>query len=715
MGAIQKIRNHSVVLVVAIAIGLFAFIMPWNEVMNLLNARKDKAFKVEGEVIKTGEYAARLEMLEQLYPDNQDPNAPNRAYQAAQRKESAFESIITEKLLQTECDILGLAVSKEELENLTSVTSLNNYFNLSPVLLNSPVFMGENRQFDVNRYNQFVAALREPLSTNQETRSNQDRLHKLWSYLEGQVKVYALNEKYTALVGRSILANNAEINQYINNAKYDSDLEYVKLDYSTISDSEVKVSDDEIKKLYDERKKDFLSKNEMREVSYFIKQIRPSEADEKATELEITKVKEDIIDAKSKEEVISLINESSNVKFQNIFLPAEDLQIPEVIKFANEAKVGESSDILRGDRRYTFYTLVDKVNEPKSVNLQIVPIIDAPNVATAKADSLLAVIKGGKKIEDVYKEVFAQDPEPLKGMDLNTIQIAQISPNPEKMFKANRGDVFVEQLMLQQGFFVPCIIKVADRGEIIPKVKVGVVDMTVSVSDDTSRKISNEINRFVADNKTNVKDFNDIATKAGYAVVENALFEPGTPYVEGIEGTREVVKWAFNEDNATKELGRFETPEAYVVAVVNNKYPAGFIPYTQSAVNQQLKNYIIIEKKAEMLKEKLVAYAGKPLADIAEKESLSLENSNYVNFNTTSVDYPINVWAKAGKTGQESTPLAGNAGVYVFKTVDQKENPIVLTNEEAKIELNNLYRNINSPLLPLFDKANIIDMRNLYF
>lgn len=714
MGAIQKIRNHSVVLVVAIALGLFAFIMPWNEVMNLLNARKDKAFKVEGEVIKTGEYAARLEMMEQLYPDNLDSNTP-RAVQVAQRRESAFESIITEKLLQTECDILGLAVSKEELENLTSITSLNNYFNLSPVLLNSPAFMGENRMFDVNRYNQFVAALREPLSTNPEMRSNQDRLHELWSYLEGQVKMYALNEKYTALVGRSILANNAEVNQYINNAKTDSDLEYVRLDYSAIPDKDVTVNDDEIKKLYDERKKDFLSKNETREVSYFVKHILPSEEDEKATELEITEVKENILGAKSKEEVISLINESSNFKFQNIFLPAEDLQIPEVVKFANEAKVGESSDILRGDRRYTFYTLVDKVNEPKSLNLQIVPIIDAPNVAMEKADSLLAVIKGGKKIEDVYREVFVQDKEPLKGMDLNTIQIAQITPNPEKMFKANKGDVFVEQLMLQQGLFVPCIIKVADRGEIIPKVKVGVVDMTVSVSDDTSRKISNEINRFVADNKTNIKDFNAVATQAGYEVVENVLFEPGTPYIDGIEGTREVVKWAFNDDNATKELGRFETPEAYVVGIVTNKYSSGFIPYTQATISQQLKNYIIREKKAELLKSKLQAYAGKPLSEIADKESVSLENSNYINFNTTSVDYPINVWAKVGKTGQESSPIAGNAGVYVFKTVDQKENPIVLTNEEAKTELNNLYRNINSPLLPLFDKANIVDMRNLYF
>ena len=66
MGALQKIRSKSTLLVGVIAVGLLAFIVPWGEITQFLNVAKDKAFVVDGEVVKTRQYSERLQVKEDL-------------------------------------------------------------------------------------------------------------------------------------------------------------------------------------------------------------------------------------------------------------------------------------------------------------------------------------------------------------------------------------------------------------------------------------------------------------------------------------------------------------------------------------------------------------------------------------------------------------------------------------------------------------------------
>lgn len=660
MSALQKIRSKSTLLVGVIAVGLLAFVVPWGEITQFLNVSKDKAFVVNGDVVKTGQYAQRIEQRENLERMRTRDGQLNEQ-QLAQVRDEVFQTMVTEKLLQEQAEKLGLYVTDAELNDMV------HGVNVSPVLFEIPYFVDpQTGQFSREALNQFLAEITKADSNEPQVKAQQDELRSLWSYIENRMRFTRLEEKYASLVAGTVLVNNVEAKNYFEDSKDVATIAYVSKDYSDVDDSKVEVSDKEIKDLYNIKKENFLSKSPSRTISYFAKTVAPSEADYKEAETQMEEVKKELAVAENPGVIVNQYSSSQYIDahFAQNSLPTE------IKNFVQTSSVGEIHGPTRGDRNYTMYKFVARTVAPDSVKIQTIPVQSFdPTQAAAIADSLQLVLKTGKSFASLAQELYPN----MQGMGVgewyNEPMLAQAGI-ADQCFKAAKGEVF----KIEMGG-ITSLVRIEDRTTPVTKVKVAVVNMPVIVSDKTNNSIDNEINKFLSENKEPA-NFEKAALDGGYNVISDAILFPNLHGLENIASSREVIKWAFNDSKG--EIKKFETKDARIVAVVKDKSEEGYLPVTNKEVHKLLKDEILKDKKAEVLIAEIKGKNASTLDALALALDSKVDSAKFVTFQTNNIskigyEPAFNVYAKQGKVNNLSQPLKGNSGVYVLNVATKNE------------------------------------------
>ena len=116
MAALQNIRKHSIVLLIAIGVALFAFIIGdfLTSGSTLFQQSQENIATINGKKLNFREYERRIQEMEDVYKIQTGQSSLDEEL-VNQIRESVYETIVRETLLDEQAKALGISVTSEEL------------------------------------------------------------------------------------------------------------------------------------------------------------------------------------------------------------------------------------------------------------------------------------------------------------------------------------------------------------------------------------------------------------------------------------------------------------------------------------------------------------------------------------------------------------------------------------------------------------------------
>lgn len=720
MAALQSIRKRSGLLVGIIAVGLLAFVLPWNEITMSINKSRDKAFTVDGEVIPTKDYADRIQQWENFQKTVTNESSLREEVSSIIR-ELTYQQMVTELMLDKQAEKLGLAITASELNEVVknpnfgfALQNLRLFINPNTGSLEGIASLFANPQtgqYDSSLFNQFLTYINTPISQGMPAQTAQDILAKkdMWSFIERMLEYQLLQQKYSILVAGTFLPTTTDAKAAFEDSKAQADIAYVLQPYTTIPDSTIskEVSDKEIKALYDQRKNSFKLDTELRKISYFVKDVIPSTDDYEIVAKEMTKAYDKLVSAENPANVVS---EYSAVPYTDTYLSLSTLPL-DVKSFVETAAIGQVSQPERSGQAYIMYKLIDKAVAADSIKIRIIPLpqgLDS-KVATHISDSLLNVVKGGKDFATLADET-------MPGSSSLWVTEIMLSGGgndfAKKCFNAAKGEILNLTANGQTQ-----LVLVEDKTNPVQKVKIAAVQIPVIVSDKTQNGIDNELNQFVAESGT-LEGFNKAAQAKGYNLFSEVVVSPAEMNLNGVSGSRQVIHWAFNEKKGT--INKFDLSDKRIIAIINDEIKGDYMPLSE--VSPLLKAELIKDKKAAKMIADLKAKNLTTLDAYAQALSSKVDTVNFVTFQTNNISgigfEPImNVYSKLGQINKIEQPVKGNAGVYILDVISKTESTNTFDPVQAKqiVRQSNYYQLASQAISALKGKMNVKDNRVVFW
>ena len=288
MAALQKIRSKAILLIVIIALGLFAFIAEpmVQSIRTMLGQNSMQVGKVYGQEINTQEFQQLLDSYQEMMKYSRGVTALSDE-ENAQAKDAAWQMFVNYQLVAHECEKVGLTVTDEELQQAISEGS-------NPVLQQIRDFVNpKTGRFDATTMKNFLTQYQQmqanPAQYGQYMEQF-DRLYKIWQYVEKSLRENLLEQKWQVLIGKSIISNPIEAKMAYEGSANTSDLLLAALPYTTINDNDVKVTDAELKAKYEELKENFFVPVETRDIKYVVANVLPSDQDRQDLMAEMAEV-----------------------------------------------------------------------------------------------------------------------------------------------------------------------------------------------------------------------------------------------------------------------------------------------------------------------------------------------------------------------------------------------------------------------------------------
>ena len=189
MATLQKIRNRAGLLIAVIGVALLAFIL--GDLLTagntFLRKYQDKVFTVDGDIVSTQEYFDRVSEWEDFQnmisgESSLDENA------TSQIRDIVYQQMVKERILDIQAAKLGLAVSKEEINDLVHGE------NISPLLQQLPLFVNpETGMFDREALVGFISTINEDESMLPSEQVGMVRQYKaIWLFVENLIKYQRL-------------------------------------------------------------------------------------------------------------------------------------------------------------------------------------------------------------------------------------------------------------------------------------------------------------------------------------------------------------------------------------------------------------------------------------------------------------------------------------------------------------------------------------------
>jgi peptidyl-prolyl cis-trans isomerase D len=711
MATLQKIRNKAGFLVTVIGLAMLAFIL--GDLMTsgrtIFNKVKDKAFEVNGEVISTEEYFNRVTEWENFQKivsgqTSLDENA------TSQIRELVYQQMVREKMLDAQAKKLGLSVSKEEVNDLVHGETI------SPLLQQLPLFVNpETGVYDRNTLMNFLNTINQPVqSLKPEERALVEQYKQVWLFVENLIKYQRLEEKFTALLSGAVMTNDVEAKKWFEWSQTNADLTYVVQNYYTIPDSTVKVTDDEIRKFYENHKKNFKLPVPVAKLTYFTREISPSDADFAEVEKQ---AKEAAQKLKETENPAAIVADYSEAPYKDAFVAANALT-PSQLSFASTANIGDVYGPVREENSYQIYKLIDKTVAPDSVHLRLIVIPDRNTMGkdttvTHFVDSIYNVIQNGKPFAEVANSLSPQS----KGGDAGWAREIDLVQLGKEFVQA----AFTSPVGTLKKISVPgqqIIMQVEERTQPVTKYKLAIINMPVIVSEKTSNNVDNELNQFISNPEVS-KKFTQLAAEKGYSVVPNYSASASDLMLGQIPNSRQVINWAINEKKKGA-VKKFDLTNLRIIARVDNVIPAGIAPLSE--VSTSIRTLLARDKKAEKMINDLKAKKLSGMSDYAQAMNGKIDTVKFVNFNTQNItglgfEPVLNAFSAYAPLHKVMGPAKGNMGVFVVTVENrtQGNEPYNAKAQKSILNNNTAYRLQMQSMEILKDKLKVKDNRFRFY
>ena len=391
MAAIGKIRSWGPILVGVIGLALFAFVagdlFRGCESSNV--ATKQRLAVVNGEKINAIDYQRYVEEYTEAMKT--EFAMQGRTPSDEEIRQSAWQELLNNKMIEAEAKELGITVTDEEIQNIINQGT-------NQMLLSIPIPQFHNQQtgrFDANALKQFLASYKQAQQNNPQLAEQLAPIYKYWLFKENQLKQNLLAQKYMVLLQESVLSNPAEAKFAFDAEKQETNVELAYIEYNSINDNDVKVSDQELKAKYDQLKERFFIPQEIREIKYIEVKKVASAADKADLRKKMEQFAEELQTAENPEQVVN--KSQSLMKYAGVpvtknLLPLDVAARLDSIAVGTTTKVTENTQ----DNTFNIIKLIGKSNLPDSIQYRAISVMAAtPAETKTKADSVLTALQNG--------------------------------------------------------------------------------------------------------------------------------------------------------------------------------------------------------------------------------------------------------------------------------------------------------------------------------
>lgn len=704
MAALQTIRNRGGLLIsIVIGLALLAFIVgdTLSSGRSIFSDDRNQVGEIAGESISIMDYQERLSKNEEMTQSMRGSSALNEEQQN-QLRNTTWQQLIMEKLMDKEYAELGLTISGDELYDITLGK------NMSPMI--SQMFADPNTgSVDKERVHEVIKTL---ISL---PNSNPQKIY--WLNLEKEVATNRLLNKYGQLLAKSLFITDAQIEDATLQNATKSDISYIVKNYSSIEDSTIEISNREISNYYNEHIQRF-KQAESRKIFYVNFNIEPSGEDFTETE---QMVKELINEFTTTTEPLEYVNLTSDKKADRNYYKKAEIINDSLANFLFNNPTAVYGPYLENNA-YKISRVGTIKMLPDSVRARHILISAQNNNYMQVADSLMNLLKKGADFEVLARENSIDQNSAVNGGDLGWFtHKAMIQPFADSVFFAQKKDI--KLVFTQYGAH---IVQVTDMAKPVEKIQIATIEKEVIPSNKTINKIYNDARNF-AQEIQNLNDFNKKAEEAGLTK-RIATVNKNDRAIAGTENAREMVRRIYLAESVgvvktNDESIIFENGDKYTIAVLTEINEEGIAPINHVA--PEIKRILVQKKKAELLTKELTnAQQGcESLLSVAQKAGSEIKeatNISFASFQVPGAGIEPKVIAAASllEEGKLSAPIAGNQGVYVItvNTVSGEEiTPEAKEQIKMTLEQTNLYRANYQAVQAIIENGNIVDQRYKFY
>jgi len=702
MGLMSYLRNRAGLVVTIIGLAIVAFLL--GDIINygtpFWMKSQNQVGSINGEAIDYQVFNAQVEQTTAMYQQQMGGAAsPQMRNYAVQQ---VWNQFISQELLKQEIERIGLTVGKDELNAMVSGASPSQQIIQA---FTNP----ETGVFDRNQLNTFLSQI-----STQGT----PEMNAQWEMLLENIKNERLNVKYSNLLSNSVYVTSLEAQDEYNQRNKLANFKYLMLDYSSVKDSEIKLTDADYKAYYDAHKNSFKNPEETRSVEYALFDARPTANDTAATKSIIEQLKSELINSNN-DSLFAVTN--SDTKYPFIYLRKGQVS-PALDSVIFNTTAGTTVGPYLSNGVYEIAKVVDAKFSPDSVQASHILLNDAAeggvDKAKAKADSIKGLIEKGESFAALAIQFSMDQQSKVNGGDLGTFPRGRMVPEfDEAVFSGKPGQVVI--VTSRYGTHIIKIEKQIGNSKIV---KAAIVDKIINAGKATTDAAYAKANNFFGEAKGD--NFAEVANKQGVAIekIDKAIAMDNN--FNGVEVPRELIRWVFEAKKGEVSDKVFETDDHFIVARLVDIQPKGLL--SLEAVKSQIEAQVKNEVKAKMLTEKMnnALNGASSIDQVAQKLGKSaVEAQNIVMANPVlpgvSLEPAVVGTAFGLQPNKVSKTIKGTQGVYAVQ-VTEFTNPAELIasdldKQKQQMQTAKAQRSWGSIYQALQNKATIDDNRIRFY
>ena len=667
MQIIQNIRDKgSAIVIGVIALSLIGFIMMDSRTANNRSGSNTSIGKINGENIDSKVFADKVKQLE----DQRGGRVTGT--DVYQLRQSAWDQLVTENVLSSEFEKLGLVFSPKELSSII-------FSEDAPQTLKQAFTDKTTGQYDIEKARQWWI---------QAKKAKGEQRDAIESQIVEPLILQTLANKYSSLLAASAYYPAwMQEKENADNASF-ANISYVAVPYSTIGDSTIKVSDEELL-AYMSKHKNIYKQEGGRIISYVSFSALPSNADTiKLLEL-VSNLKSGFIADTNAKAFVT--RNMSAIKFEDNYTQKSKLTMSQrdsIAALPNGAVFGPYLD----GKNFVLAKMIGSRQLPDSVKCRHILVATknaqtgeqtlSDSIAKKRIDSIETAIKGGENFNKMVLQYSddAGSKEKKGEYDFSSSQFITLArefaetifygaTGDKKVVKTDFGYHYIE--VLNQKNFETAYKIAYTAKEIIPS------DETINLASAKATKLSGEAR--------DAKTLEVNVAKNGLKKIDiPTLIKENDYQLGGLQDARQLIKWAFEAKQGDVSEA-FNIQDQFVVAVLNKIQPEGL---PDAATGRPMAELTVRNlKKAEQIVKKLSAAS--TLETAAAAYSVQIGNvgaDSTLTFGAQIINgvgqEPKVIGAAFNKAYQVkiSAPIEGINGVYVLK-VNSVGNKTTATSE----------------------------------
>lgn len=647
MSIIQNIRDKGAwIIFTIIVIALVAFVLQ-DGIGKQGNTSITDLGKVNGVSINKIDFEEKLDIQVQNY-----------ASQGVKREQIIgflWNQEVDRILYKTEENKLGISVGTKELSDVLFGTE-------SP--FKQEFTDPATGEFKVNDAKQAIAQLKK--GKNQEQIKNIEKM-----YIEPSIE-NRLRNKYQALIVKGVQVPSWMVQKQYAESNSIANINIVGIPYTSISDSTIKVTDDEIASYIKDNAAAFQVEEASKNISYVGFSAAPTSADSASVLNTVNALKAEFQAAP--DAAVFLNKAGSDLPFYNSYISGKSLQVPN-----KEAIIASGVGNVYGPyidgKNYTVAKVIGIKQWPDSASVRHILIATAgqngqivrdDSAAKKLIDSIKLAIAGGASFDAMVQKYSDDAGSKTNGGKYEMFSQGQmVGPFNDFSFDNSVGSKGV--VKTDFGYHYIEVLKQTPRS---PAYKIAYLSKAILPSNETISAASAAAAAFAGSAK-DLKSFNEQAIKINKQAFPASGIKAMDFEIPGLGESRNLVRWV-NENNINAISEPTEIGDSYFVAVITGAEKQGLI--SVSAARPQVEGIIRDQKKAVQIKQN---FKGNTIEEIANSAKTIVQAADSISFNYSMIpgigNEPKIVGAafNKGLLNKPSTPIAGNAGVFVISVKNQ--------------------------------------------